>query len=155
LCARRRVRQQANKAERREFENRKVFFPDIRKYQIFKFKEMDKLIKRQKIRYRIRKKIAGSADKPRLSVFRSNSEIYAQLINDATGTTIVAASSRDKDIVAQKVTKTEKSKLVGLTIARKATELGIQKVVFDRGGNLYHGRVKAIAEAAREGGLQF
>jgi len=116
---------------------------------------MDKLIKRQKIRYRIRKKVAGTADKPRLSVFRSNSEIYAQLINDANGTTIAAASSRDKDIVAQKGTKTEKSKLVGLIIARKATELGVQKVVFDRGGNLYHGRVKAIAEAAREGGLQF
>ncbi len=116
---------------------------------------MDKLIKRQKIRYRIRKKVAGSADKPRLSVFRSNSEIYAQLIDDEKGTTLAAASSRDKDIVAQKVTKTEKSKLVGLVIARKATELGITKVIFDRGGNLYHGRVKAIAEAAREGGLQF
>jgi large subunit ribosomal protein L18 len=116
---------------------------------------MDKLIKRQKIRYRIRKKIEGSADKPRLSVFRSNSEIYAQLIDDNKGNTLAAASSRDKDIAAQKVTKTEKSKLVGLLIARKATELGIQKVVFDRGGNLYHGRVKAIAEAAREGGLQF
>ena len=116
---------------------------------------MDKLVKRQKIRYRIRKKVAGSADKPRLSVFRSNNEIYAQLIDDNKGTTLAAASSRDKDIVAQKVTKTEKSKLVGLIIARKATELGISKVVFDRGGNLYHGRVKAIAEAAREGGLQF
>jgi large subunit ribosomal protein L18 len=116
---------------------------------------MDKLIKRQNIRYRIRKKIAGSSEKPRLSVFRSNSEIYAQLIDDNNGRTIAAASSRDKDIAAQKVTKTEKSKLVGLAIARKATELGIQKVVFDRGGNLYHGRVKAIAESAREGGLQF
>jgi large subunit ribosomal protein L18 len=122
--------------------------------KFFKFKEMDKLIKRQKIRYRIRKKVAGSSDKPRLSVFRSNSEIYAQLIDDNNGKTIAAASSRDKDIAAQKVTKTEKSKLVGLAIARKATELGISKVVFDRGGNLYHGRVKAIAEAAREGGLQ-
>jgi large subunit ribosomal protein L18 len=116
---------------------------------------MEKLLKRQNIRYRIRKKIAGTPEKPRLSVFRSNSEIYAQLIDDNNGTTIAAASSRDKDIAAQKVTKTEKSKLVGQTIARKATELGIQKVVFDRGGNLYHGRVKAIAEAAREGGLQF
>jgi len=116
---------------------------------------MDKLIKRQNIRYRIRKKIAGTTEKPRLSVFRSNSEIYAQLIDDNNGRTIAAASSRDKDIAAQKVTKTEKSKLVGLAIARKATELGIQKVVFDRGGNLYHGRVKAIAESAREGGLQF
>jgi large subunit ribosomal protein L18 len=116
---------------------------------------MDKLIKRQNIRYRIRKKIAGTPEKPRLSVFRSNSEIYAQLIDDDNGKTIAAASSRDKDILAQKATKTEKSKLVGLAIARKATELGIQKVVFDRGGNLYHGRVKAIAESAREGGLQF
>src|SRR5258708_7375851 len=104
---------------------------------------MEKLLKRQNIGYRIRKKIAGTPEKPRLSVFRSNSEIYAQLIDDNNGTTIAAASSRDKDIAAQKVTKTEKSKLVGQTIARKATELGIQKVVFDRGGNLYHGRVKA------------
>jgi len=127
---------------------------EIYEIKFFKFKEMDKLIKRQKIRYRIRKKVAGSSDKPRLSVFRSNSEIYAQLIDDDNGKTIAAASSRDKDIAAQKVTKTEKSKLVGLAIARKATELGISKVVFDRGGNLYHGRVKAIAEAAREGGLQ-
>jgi large subunit ribosomal protein L18 len=116
---------------------------------------MDKTIKRQNIRYRIRKKIAGTNEKPRLSVFRSNSEIYVQLIDDNNGKTIAAASSRDKDIAAQKVTKTEKSKLVGLSIARKASELGIQKVVFDRGGNLYHGRVKAIAESAREGGLQF
>jgi large subunit ribosomal protein L18 len=127
---------------------------EIYEIKYFKFKEMDKLIKRQKIRYRIRKKVAGSSDKPRLSVFRSNSEIYAQLIDDNNGKTIAAASSRDKDIAAQKITKTEKSKLVGLAIARKATELGISKVVFDRGGNLYHGRVKAIAEAAREGGLQ-
>ncbi len=116
---------------------------------------MDKLIKRQNIRYRIRKKIAGTPEKPRLAIFRSNSDIYAQLIDDDNGTTIAAASSRDKDIVAQKVTKTEKSKLVGSVIARKATELGVKKVVFDRGGNLYHGRVKAIAEAAREGGLEF
>ncbi len=116
---------------------------------------MQKLLKRQNIRYRIRKKIAGTPEKPRLSVFRSNSEIYAQLIDDNNGLTIAAASSRDKDIAAQKLPKTEKSKLVGQSIARKATELGIQKVVFDRGGNLYHGRVKAIAEAAREGGLQF
>ena len=116
---------------------------------------MDKTIKRQNIRYRIRKKIAGTNEKPRLSVFRSNSEIYVQLIDDNNGKTIAAASSRDKDIAAQKVTKTEKSKLVGLSIARKASELGIQKVVFDRGGNLYHRRVKAIAESAREGGLQF
>ena len=110
---------------------------------------------RQKIRYRIRKKISGASAKPRLSVFRSNSEIYAQLIDDDNSVTIAAVSSKDKDIVAQKVTKTEKSKLVGNAIARKATELGVTTVVFDRGGYIYHGRVKAVAEGAREGGLQF
>lgn len=114
-----------------------------------------KLVQRQKIRYRIRKKVAGVAEKPRLSVFRSNTDIYAQLIDDTKGFTLAAASSKDKDIAAQKGTKTEKSKLVGAAIARKATELGINTVVFDRGGNLYHGRVKAVAEGAREGGLQF
>ena len=114
-----------------------------------------KFIKKQKIKYRIRKKISGSGEKPRLSVFRSNSEIYAQLIDDLHGKTIAAASSRDKDIQAQKVTKTEKGKLVGEAIARKALELGIKTCTFDRGGNLYHGRVKAVAEAAREGGMQF
>ena len=116
---------------------------------------METLLKRQKIRYRIRKKVSGTADVPRLSVFRSNNEIYVQLIDDLQGRTLASASSRDKDIAAQKVTKTEKSKLVGASIARKAKELGIEKAVFDRGGNLYHGRVKAVAESAREGGLQF
>ena len=110
---------------------------------------------RQKIRYRIRKKISGVAVKPRLSVFRSNSDIYVQLINDADGVTIASASSKDKDIKAQKANKTDKSKLVGTTIARKASELGIKDVVFDRGGYIYHGRVKAVAEGAREGGLVF
>lgn len=116
---------------------------------------MSKLIQRQKIRYRIRKKVAGTAAKPRLSVFRSNAEIYAQLIDDDNAVTLVSASSRDKDIAAQKVTKTEKSKLVGAVIARKAIELGLTTCVFDRGGNLYHGRVKSVADGAREGGLQF
>jgi large subunit ribosomal protein L18 len=116
---------------------------------------MGKLIQRQKIRYRIRKKVAGTATKPRLSVFRSNADIYAQLIDDVNGLTLASASSRDKDIAAQKVTKIEKSKLVGAAIARKATELGLNTVVFDRGGNLYHGRVKSVADGAREGGLQF
>jgi large subunit ribosomal protein L18 len=114
-----------------------------------------KLEQRQKIRYRIRKKIAGTAAKPRLAIFRSNSDIYAQLIDDDQGFTLAAASSRDKDISAQKGTKVEKSKLVGQTIARKAKDLGIGTIVFDRGGNLYHGRVQAVAEGAREGGLQF
>ena len=114
-----------------------------------------KLVQRQKIRYRIRKKIAGTAEKPRLAIFRSNSDIYAQLIDDDKGFTLAAASSRDKDINAQKTTKVEKSKLVGQAIARKAKELGFTKIVFDRGGNLYHGRVKAVADAAREAGLKF
>ena len=116
---------------------------------------MSKVSARRSIRYRIRRKISGSNSKPRLSVFRSNTDIYVQLINDENGTTIASASSREKDIVAQKVNKVEKSKLVGAAVARKAGELGIKDVVFDRGGYLYHGRIKAVAEGAREGGLQF
>ncbi|MEI2740035.1 MAG: 50S ribosomal protein L18 [Chitinophagaceae bacterium] len=112
--------------------------------------------RRQNIRYRIRRKIGeGSAQKPRLSVFRSNADIYVQLIDDANGVTLAAASSRDKDIKAQKANKVDKSKLVGEAIARKATELGIKDVTFDRGGYLYHGRVKSVADGAREGGLKF
>jgi len=110
---------------------------------------------RLKIKYRIRKKISGVASKPRLSVFRSNTDIYAQLIDDANGVTLASASSKQKDIAAQKAPKTEKSKLVGNAIAKKAGELGITAVIFDRGGYIYHGRVKAVAEGAREGGLQF
>ena len=114
-----------------------------------------KVSARQKIRYRIRKKINGSATKPRLSVFRSNTDIYVQLIDDATGTTLASASSRQKDLVAQKVNKVEKSKLVGAAIAQKSVDLGIKNVVFDRSGYIYHGRIKAVAEGAREGGLEF
>jgi len=114
-----------------------------------------KVERRQKIRYRIRKKVAGTAQKPRLSVFRSNAEIYVQLIDDANGQTLAAASSKDKSIAAQKGTKSEKSKLVGEAIAKKATELGIKDVMFDRGGYLFHGRVKSVADGAREGGLKF
>ena len=114
-----------------------------------------KVIRRQRIKFGIRNKISGTAQKPRLSVFRSNGDIYVQLIDDDSSKTLASASSRDKDIVAQKVPKVEKSKLVGAAIARKATELGLSNVVFDRGGYLYHGRVKAVAEGAREGGLQF
>ena len=110
---------------------------------------------RQKIKYRIRKKVSGSSARPRLSVFRSNSDIYAQLIDDATGTTIAAANSRQKDIAAQKAPKIDKGKMVGEAIARKANELGIKEVTFDRNGYIYHGRVKAVAEGAREGGLEF
>jgi large subunit ribosomal protein L18 len=114
-----------------------------------------KLVRRQKIRFRIRKKVAGSAQKPRLSVFRSNRDIYVQLIDDVNSVTLASASSRDKDIAAQTGNKVDKSKMVGEAIARKAKELGIETVVFDRGGNLYHGRVKSVADGAREGGLQF
>lgn len=114
-----------------------------------------KVVKKHKISYRIRKKVSGSNERPRLAVFRSNNEIYVQLIDDNNGTTLASASSRDKDILAQKVTKTEKSKLVGAAIARKAVDLGLTKCKFDRGGNLYHGRVKAVADGAREGGLEF
>lgn len=109
---------------------------------------------RQKIRYRIRKKVNGTTERPRLSVFRSNNDIYAQLIDDTKGVTVAAASSRQKDISAQKAPKISKSKMVGEAIARKASELGINEVVFDRGGYVYHGRVKAVAEGAREGGLK-
>lgn len=114
-----------------------------------------KVIRRQKLRWRIRAKVTGTAQKPRLSVFRSNTDIYAQLIDDATGTTLASANSRQKDVAAVGGTKTEKSMNVGKTIAQKATALGITTCVFDRGGYLYHGRVKAVAEGAREGGLKF
>jgi large subunit ribosomal protein L18 len=111
--------------------------------------------RRQNIRYRIRKKISGTAQLPRLAVYRSNADIYVQLIDDTNGTTLASASSRDKDIKAQQGTKSEKSKLVGAALATKATALGLTTCVFDRSGYLYHGRVKAAAEGAREGGLQF
>jgi large subunit ribosomal protein L18 len=115
-----------------------------------------KTLRRKNIRHRIRRKIGeGTTQKPRLSVYRSNTEIYVQLIDDTKGQTLAAASSKDKDILAQKATKVEKSKLVGAAIARKATELGIKSVTFDRSGYLYHGRVKSVADGAREGGLQF
>ncbi|WP_119078764.1 50S ribosomal protein L18 [Chitinophaga alhagiae] len=111
--------------------------------------------RRQNIRYRIRKKISGTAQKPRLAVFRSNAEIYVQLIDDTNGTTLASASSLDKAIASQSVPKTEKSKLVGAALAAKATALGITTCVFDRSGYLYHGRVKSVGDGAREGGLQF
>lgn len=114
-----------------------------------------KLNARRKIHYRIRKRVSGTAAKPRLSVFRSNKDIYAQLIDDENAVTLAAASSREKDIAAQKVTKVDSSKLVGMAIAKKCAELGITNVIFDRSGYLYHGRIKAVADGAREGGLVF
>ena len=115
-----------------------------------------KSTRRKNIRYRIRRKIGeGTSQKPRLSVFRSNTDIYVQLIDDTKGQTLAAVSTKDKAIAAQKLNKVDQSKLVGEAIARKATELGIKDVTFDRGGYLYHGRVKSVADGAREGGLKF
>lgn len=114
-----------------------------------------KVIRRQKLRWRIRAKIHGTAAKPRLSVFRSNRDIYAQLIDDNNGTTLAAACSRDKDIAAVAGNKVAKSTNVGKALAQKAVALGITGCIFDRGGYLYHGRVKAVADGAREGGLKF
>lgn len=114
-----------------------------------------KVIRRQKLRWRIRAKISGTAQKPRLSVFRSNSDIYAQLIDDTTGLTLASANSRQKDIAAIGGTKVEKSANVGKALAQKAVALGLTTCIFDRGGYLYHGRVKSLADGAREGGLKF
>ena len=115
---------------------------------------LSKIERRQRIKYRIKKTVSGTAQKPRLAVFRSNSEIYAQIIDDTKGVTLVAASSRDKDLKASG-TKTEKAKQVGEAIAKKALAAGIETISFDRGGYFYHGRVKSLAEGAREGGLKF
>lgn len=113
-----------------------------------------KLIRRSKIRHRIRKAIKGTAERPRLSVFRSNKAIYAQVIDDVKGLTIVAASSRESGVDA-KTNKVEQAVAVGKILAEKAKAVGVSAVVFDRGGYLYHGRVKALADGAREAGLQF
>lgn len=111
--------------------------------------------RRERLRMRIRKTVQGTESRPRLAVFRSNKEIYAQIIDDVNGKTITAASSRDKDIDASKVNKVEAAKLVGKAIAEKAVKAGVESIAFDRGGYLYHGRVKSLAEGAREGGLKF
>ncbi len=110
--------------------------------------------RRLKIKRRVRKKISGNAARPRMSVFRSNKQIYVQLIDDLSGSTLVSASSREEEIATQKVNKIEQAALVGKLIATKAKEAGIEEVVFDRNGYLYHGRVKSLADAARESGLK-
>ncbi|MFC5044233.1 50S ribosomal protein L18 [Aquimarina hainanensis] len=112
-------------------------------------------LRRLKIRKRIRGKVNGTEQRPRLSVYRSNKEIYAQIINDVTGVTLATASSRDKDIASASGNKIEKANLVGKTLAEKAKSAGVETVSFDRGGYLYHGRVKSLAEGAREAGLKF
>lgn len=111
--------------------------------------------RRSRIKMRIRKVVSGTAERPRMTVFRSNTQIYVQLIDDTTGKTLVSASSKVKAIVDQKVPKMVQSKLVGELIAERAKEAGIDSVVFDRNGYLYHGRVKSLADAAREKGLKF
>ena len=111
--------------------------------------------RRTRIKNRIRKVVSGTETRPRLSVFRSNKEIYAQIVDDVTGKTISAASSRDKDVNSAKGTKTEVAALVGKSIAEKALKAGVDTISFDRGGYLYHGRVKSLAEGAREAGLKF
>jgi len=113
-----------------------------------------KVSRREKISRRIRGKISGTATRPRLAVFRSNSEIYAQVIDDAAGVTLVSTSTRANGFT-RTGNKVEQSKTVGLEVAKLAVAKDISEVVFDRGGFLYHGRVKALADGAREGGLKF
>jgi len=117
---------------------------------------LTKLERRNRIRSRIRKTVIGTSVTPRLSVYRSNKEIYAQLIDDNTGKTIVAASSRDKEIAQEKLSnKIELATKVGERIGALGTKAGILQVKFDRSGYLYHGRIKALADGARQGGLKF
>lgn len=111
--------------------------------------------RRLKIKRRIRKKVLGNPEKPRLSVFKSNKQISVQIIDDLNGKTIASATSLHKDIISAKGTKSEKSKMVGKLIAENAKSAGIEEVRFDRSGYLYHGRIKALADGAREGGLKF
>lgn len=115
-----------------------------------------KITARKKRAKRIRTKLFGTSTRPRLSIYRSNCHIYAQIIDDNSGNTLVSFSSKDKGFIdSNTVDKCEKAKQVGLIIAEKAKSLGIDQIVFDRNGYLYHGRVKALSEGAREGGLQF
>ncbi|REG85253.1 50S ribosomal protein L18 [Winogradskyella sediminis] len=111
--------------------------------------------RRIRIKNRIRKVVSGTETRPRLAVFRSNKEIYAQIVDDVTGKTLAAASSRDKDIAKSEGNKTEIAALVGKSVAEKAKKAGVDTISFDRGGYLYHGRVKSLAEGAREAGLKF
>lgn len=114
-------------------------------------------VMRQRRHRRVRVKVAGSAERPRLNVFRSLGQIYAQLVDDGSGRTLVSASTLDPELRSklEKLNKTEQAKMVGEALSKRATKQGIQEVIFDRGGYRYHGRVKALAEAARAGGLKF
>ncbi len=117
--------------------------------------ESRKVSRRKSIRKRIRRIVTGTAERPRLSVFRSNKQIYAQLIDDISGKTLFSASSREKDILEGDKSKVEEASLVGKVLAERAVASGMTEVVFDRGGYLYHGRVKSLAESARNAGLKF
>jgi large subunit ribosomal protein L18 len=116
---------------------------------------LTKIERRYRIKYRIRKIVSGTAARPRMNVFRSNKQIAVQLIDDAQGITLLSVTSNVKEFSEVKGTKTEKAALVGKLVAEKALAAGISEVVFDRNGYLYHGRVKQLADAAREGGLKF
>jgi large subunit ribosomal protein L18 len=112
--------------------------------------------RRLKIKRRIRKRLSGTGEQPRMTVFRSNRQIYVQLVNDLTGETVVSASSKNKEVAEKKnINKSEQAKLVGKLVAERSLAKGIKSVVFDRNGYLYHGRVRLLAESAREGGLNF
>ena len=119
--------------------------------------KVDRNQKRQKRHLRIRNNIVGTPERPRLNVFRSSSNIYAQVIDDINGVTLASSSTLDKDIkeTVNGLIKTEAAKIIGQQVAKRALEKGIETVVFDRGGYLYHGRVKSLADGAREGGLKF
>jgi large subunit ribosomal protein L18 len=117
---------------------------------------LTKFERRSRIKMRIRKKISGTADIPRLAVFRSNKQIYVQVVDDLNRITLLSASSKEKEVASKTgIKKTEQAKLVGKLLASKCKEKGIEKAVFDRSGYKYHGRVKSLADAAREGGLKF
>jgi large subunit ribosomal protein L18 len=118
---------------------------------------LNRIERRRRIHYRIRKHVNGTAEKPRMVVFRSNKQIYVQVVDDEQGKTLVAAASNDKALAAECKGKTgiEAAAIVGKAIAERAKAAGISKVAFDRGGYLFHGRVKSLADAAREGGLDF
>ena len=117
---------------------------------------LTKLERKERIKMRIRKKINGTAERPRLSVFRSNKQIYVQVVDDLNGVTLLSACSKEKEVASVTgIKKTEQAKLVGKLLATKCREKGIENVIFDRSGYKYHGRVKSLADAAREGGLKF
>ena len=117
-------------------------------------KAKERVVARKRVKARIRRKVTGTTERPRLAVFRSLKHVYAQVIDDATGTTIASASSREKDS-SSKGANAAAAKAVGALIAKKAKDKGITRVVFDRGGYQYHGNIKALADAARENGLEF